>query len=158
VGDHPGETAKAFAAWEITQAHAQVIRTLLAGRSARRLDPGTGAFAESRLAQLARIHPPHEVKKLGEDLINTLDQDGPEPDTDLDNQINELHLSKSHDRLGGRITGRLDSPTFDAISQVLDGLGKPYADEHQTLTERQTDALGGNARTNPRRHHATRRR
>jgi hypothetical protein len=79
---------------------------------------------------------------MGRRLLDGLDQDGAEPDHELDNQTNELHVIRSPDGLGGWIKGRLDSVTFDALVQVIEALIKPCGDEGKARPERQADALG----------------
>jgi hypothetical protein len=82
------------------------------------------------------------LRRWGEALLNQLDTDGAEPDTDNDAQVNELRMSTSRDGAGSWVKGRLDSTTFDALTQSIKGLLKPEADEHKTLAQRQADALG----------------
>jgi 5-methylcytosine-specific restriction protein A len=97
---------------------------------------------EVQLAEWARVHRPDELSALGVRLIDGLDADGAEPDRDLDNQTNVLHLTRNCDGIGGRIKGQLDSPTFDALVQVISGTIKPHGHEAKTLPERQADAFG----------------
>ncbi|HEY1971553.1 MAG TPA: DUF222 domain-containing protein [Pseudonocardia sp.] len=123
----------------------QVFPTTLAGQpvDARRLSPQQWAGAERQCAQWAAVYNPHALRTLAEALIEQLDQDGDEPGVDADDQVNELHLSPDRrDGYGGHIRGRLDSATYDALAQALDGLAKPREDEGKTLAERRADALG----------------
>ncbi|HZZ50131.1 MAG TPA: DUF222 domain-containing protein, partial [Pseudonocardia sp.] len=135
-------TAAAFDSWAIDAAHAVVIRELLASGPARRLAPSVWAAVEVQLAEWARVHRPDELSDMGRRLLDGLDQDGAEPDHSLDNQTNSLHLTRNSDGIGGRIKGQLDSPTFDALVQVISGTIKPHDDEAKTLPERQADAFG----------------
>jgi hypothetical protein len=135
-------TAVAFAQWAIDQAHAVIIRSLLASAAAGRLSAGVWDAVEVKLAQWARLYRPEELATMGRQLIDDLDQDGPEPDYELDNQTNELHMTRSADGRGGRIKGHFDSATFDALTQVIEGLMKPHTDEGKSRPERQADAVG----------------
>jgi 5-methylcytosine-specific restriction protein A len=135
-------TATALGAFEIDLTHAEVIDQVLSSDAAGRVDPGRWADAETQLADWARLYTPGELRTMAEKLVESLDHDGAEPDHELDAQVNELHLTPSPDKIGGRIKGRLDSVTFEALSQALDGLIKPAADEHKSMAQRQADALG----------------
>jgi 5-methylcytosine-specific restriction protein A len=75
-------------------------------------------------------------------LSDGLDHDGAEPDHELDNQTNELHLAKAADGRGGWIKGRLDSVTFDELVQLIEAFIKSRTESGKTLPERQADALG----------------
>jgi 5-methylcytosine-specific restriction protein A len=135
-------TAVAFDSCSIDQAHALVIRTVLSSAPARRLSPQVWAAAERTLAEWAQVHRPDDLSELGHRLIDGLDQDGAEPDRELDDQTNELHLTRAADGIGGRIKGQLDSAAFDAFAQAIEGLLKPHLDEGKTRPQRQADALG----------------
>jgi 5-methylcytosine-specific restriction protein A len=135
-------TATALAAFEIDQAHAEVIDQVLAGAAARRLTPGVWADAEAQCADWARLYSPDELRGLAQRLVEGLDQDGAEADHALDAQVNELHLCGARDGIGGRLRGRFDSVTYDALTQVIKGLIKPETDEGKSLAQRQADALG----------------
>jgi 5-methylcytosine-specific restriction protein A len=135
-------TAAAFDSWSIDLDHAVVIRRLLASGPARRLDPERWVAAERQLARWAQEYHADQLSDMGRRLLDGLDQDGAEPDHELDNQTNELHVIRSPDGLGGWIKGRLDSVTFDALVQVIEALIKPCGDEGKARPERQADALG----------------
>ncbi|MGH3631917.1 MAG: DUF222 domain-containing protein, partial [Sciscionella sp.] len=109
--------------------------------SARRLTPRDWSDVETKLAELGRVFPPHDLAWMAERLIDRLDQDGAK-DREADAQLNELNLSRNRDGIGGRIKGRLDSSTFDALAQAIAGLLPPKDDEDKTLGQRQADALG----------------
>ena len=141
-------TATALGGWEIDRAHAEVIERALSTDAAGRLDPEVWASVEAQLADYARLYRPDELAKFAAQLIELLDQDGPPPE-DEDQQVNELHLSKSHTGGGGRIKGTLDAATFDVFARAIranltptesgdpTGLGRD-----KTLGERQAEALG----------------
>jgi len=133
-------TATVLGGWEIDRAHAEVIERALSSDAAGRLDPEVWTSVEATLADYARLHRPDELAKFAAKLIECLDQDGPPPE-DEDQQVNELHLSKSRTGGGGRIKGTLDAATFDvfarAIKANLTRLGRD-----KTLGERQAEALG----------------
>src|SRR5262249_32989405 len=69
-------------------------------------------------------------------LIELLDQDGPAPEDD-EPQINELYLAKSRHGSGGRITGRLDAPTFEVVARAI----RAHLVPGESLGERQAAAL-----------------
>jgi len=141
-------TATALGGWEIDRAHAEVIERALSTDAAGRLDPEVWASVEAQLADWARLYRPDELAKFAAQLIECLDQDGPPPE-DEDQQVNELHLSKSRTGGGGRIKGTLDAATFDVFARAIranltpaesgdpTGLGRD-----KTLGERQAEALG----------------
>jgi 5-methylcytosine-specific restriction protein A len=133
-------TAAALGAFEIDQAHAEVIERALHTDAARRIPPEQWAGLETQLAALARQHRPDQVAKLARELIELLDQDGPAPDEGAP-QINELYLAKSRHEVGGRITGRLDAPTFEVVARAIRAHVMP-GDGQQSLGERQAAALG----------------
>jgi uncharacterized protein DUF222 len=133
-------TAAALAAGEIDTSHAEVIEHALTTDAARRIDPPRWCAAEAQLAEWARLCRPDELARMAAELINQLDADGPEPAGDQ--QVNELYLTKSRDGVGGRVKGRLDSVTFEALTRALDATTKPDNPEHKTLGERQADTLG----------------
>jgi Domain of unknown function (DUF222)/HNH endonuclease len=138
-------TAAALGSWTIDHTHVQVIDSALASAAARRLAPQQWTDAERTLAGWAALYTPEQLRDLARGLIEQLDQDGAEPtddDVDADNQINELHLTPDSTHHGGRIKGQLDSPTFDALTQILDSLRDTATDDGKTLAERNADALG----------------
>ncbi|MGH3803505.1 MAG: DUF222 domain-containing protein, partial [Pseudonocardiaceae bacterium] len=90
---------------------------------------------------------PRELGVLAAQLIELLDQDGPEPDDREPAQVNELHLTRTPTHLGagagGRIKGVLDAVTFDALTTALGALTRtPTTGDTRTVGERQADALG----------------
>jgi hypothetical protein len=48
---------------------------------------------EAQLADLARIYPAHVLAGLAWELLEALDQDGAEPDRELDAQVDEVFLA-----------------------------------------------------------------
>jgi 5-methylcytosine-specific restriction protein A len=140
-------TATVFATGEVSVRHVEVIADALSSPEAGRLAPETWAGVEEQLAGYASLYPPRELASLARDLLTLLDQDGPEPDHGDPPQPDELHLTRNPAGGGGRIKGRLDAPTLDAVATALDALfkptaSKPCAEDPRTLPERQADALG----------------
>jgi 5-methylcytosine-specific restriction protein A len=130
-------TAAALASFEIDQAHAEVIERALHSEAARRIPPEQWASAEVQLAEWARQYRPDQLAVLAKQLIEVLDQDGPAPDDDSP-QVNELHLAKSRQGSGGRITGRLDAPTFEIVARAI----RAHLIPDGSLGEQQAAALG----------------
>jgi 5-methylcytosine-specific restriction protein A len=128
-------TAAALGGFEIDQAHAEVIERALHTEAARRIPPEQWAGLETQLAELARQHRPDELAHLARQLIEVLDQDGPAPD-EGEPQINELYLAKSRHGVGGRITGRLDAPTFEVMARAIRAHLMPGDDGHASLGAR----------------------
>jgi 5-methylcytosine-specific restriction protein A len=138
-------TATALGGWEIGQAHGEVIERALSTHAAGRLAPEVWAGVEMQLADWARLYRPDQLVRLATDVIEKLDQDGPAPE-DGDQLVNELHLARSRTGGGGRIKGRLDATTFDAVCRAIQASLTPNdpdnLDRGKTLGERQADALG----------------
>ncbi|MBB6374409.1 5-methylcytosine-specific restriction protein A [Pseudonocardia eucalypti] len=134
-------TATALGAFTIDQSHADVIENLLNSPTGRRLDPGVWRGAEKQLAEWAATCRPDEVRRLGTQLLKTLDQDGPEPE-DEKPQLNELYLYRCRNGQGGRVKGQLDTPTFTALSLALEAHRTSGDDDDKSLPERDADALG----------------
>jgi len=135
AGTHPGALTEQWTALE----------RLLSSDAAQRLDPETWAGVEAQLADAARQYRPNELAHHGATLIELLDQDGPPPD-DADQLVNELHLAKSRTGGGGRIKGRLDAATFDAVKRAIRASLPPVEPDplgrDKSLGERQAEALG----------------
>ncbi|MEU7815671.1 DUF222 domain-containing protein [Pseudonocardia sp. NPDC049154] len=136
-------TATVFACGEAGLRHVEVIARLLASGPARRLDPETWAGAEVQLAGKAGIYTPSELHTWGTQLIEILDQDGPEPDDSPPAQLNELRISRFRTRSGGKVSGRFDDAAmFDAIAAAVDAGAAPRdTDDQRTTAERQAEAL-----------------
>ncbi len=135
------DTAAVFAAGEVSLRHVEVIADALGSSAAGRLSPEVWAGAEQQLAARAREYRPRELASFARDLITTLDQDGPEPDHGDGEQVNELYLATRPGGAGGRITGVLDAPSFDALRTALDTLSTPTAEDQRSLAERRGDGL-----------------
>jgi hypothetical protein len=135
-------TSEVFAAGRASLRHVDVIARLLACPAARRLLPDVWAGAEAQLAAKAGEWTPSELLDWGARLIDTLDQDGPEPDEEP-KPINELHLTRHRGRPGGTLRGHYDdAELFDAIAAAVDAQSRPVdADERRTPAQRQAEAL-----------------
>ncbi|MDT7559172.1 MAG: hypothetical protein QOI68_3642, partial [Pseudonocardiales bacterium] len=69
-------TAMALGAFEIDQAHVEVIDRVLNSDAAGRIDPVDWASLEVQLADLARLHGPDSLARQAWGLLELLDQDG----------------------------------------------------------------------------------
>jgi Domain of unknown function (DUF222)/HNH endonuclease len=140
---HLPHTADAFTIGNTSLRHVEVIARLLAGPAARRLSPSVWAGAEAQLAAMSGDYTPSELLDWGTRLIATLDQDGPEPNDDEPDPVNELHLSRHRGRPGGTLRGHYDDAAmFDAIATAVDAQSRPAdADERRTPAQRQAEAL-----------------
>ncbi|MCW0211791.1 MAG: HNH endonuclease [Pseudonocardia sp.] len=137
-------TAGVFASGDAGLRHVEVIARVLDTGPARRLSPETWAGAEARLAAKAAIYTPTELHTWGTQLIEILDQDGPEPSDDGPRpQVDELRISRFGNRPGGKLSGRFDDAAmFDAIAATIDAGAAPRdADDERTIPQRQADAL-----------------
>ena len=135
-------TADGFAQGRTSLRHVEVITRLLNSAAAGRLSPEAWAGAEVQLAGWAGQYTPRELHEWGKALVETLDQDGAEPDDRPPARVNELFLSRLPDG-GGKIKGRFDDAAmFDAIAAVIDAKAKPLtADDDRPLGQRQAEAL-----------------
>ena len=119
-------TARSFAAGGCSLRAVEVIARVLATPAAQRLSPEVWAAAEERLAAVADEYSPADLQAWGGALVETLDQDGPEPDDRPRAQLNELHLTRHAAGSGGRIRGRFDDPAmFAAIASAVDAHAAP---------------------------------
>jgi Domain of unknown function (DUF222) len=134
------DTARLFAAGEIGLRHVEVIADALGSPAAGRLAPQVWAAADQQLAQRAREYRPRQLVWFARDLINTLDQDGPEPRDADEGQVNELLLAAQPGG-GGRLTGVLDAPSFEALLAALDPFTTPQPEERRSLAQRRGDGL-----------------
>lgn len=135
--------AAVFAAAGCNARHVEVVARVLGSDAAGRLAPDVWAAAEEQLAAQAGSYSPADLQSWGTELVEKLDQDGPEPDDRPPPQINELFLTRNPNGSGGRIKGRIDDAAmYDAIATVVDAHAKPLdgADE-RTSGERQAEAL-----------------
>jgi 5-methylcytosine-specific restriction protein A len=74
-------TGKAFAAGQAGLRHVEVIAALLNTAEARRITDGRRAGLEEQLAGMAAEYPPAHLRGLGTQLLEALDDDGPNPTT-----------------------------------------------------------------------------
>ncbi|HEY0812916.1 MAG TPA: DUF222 domain-containing protein [Pseudonocardia sp.] len=139
---HLPRTAEVFAAGATSLRHVDVVARLLATPAARRLAPQVWAGAEAELAAKSGDYTPMELLEWGTRLIDTLDEDGPEPG-DEPEPVNELHLTRHRGRPGGVLKGHFDDAAmFDAIAAAVDAPSRPVdADERRTSPQRQAEAL-----------------
>ena len=137
-------TAEMFDAGQAGLRHVEVIAKVLGSRAAGRLAPQVWAAAEAELAAHADQYSPTELQAWGTELVDKLDQDGPEPDDDRpDPEINELRLVRHRNRTGGKLLGRFDDAAmFDAIATVIDARSRPTsAEQTREPAQRQAEAL-----------------
>jgi len=136
-------TAEVFAAGAARLRHVEVVAKVFSSPAAGRLTPEVWAGAEAELADKATAYTPSELLTYGTTLIDTLDQDGPEPDDRPPVQVNELHVTRNNGRPGGTLKGRFDDAAmFDAIATVIDAKSTPLTgDDHRSIPERQAEAL-----------------
>ena len=136
-------TAQQFATGAASLRHVEVITRVLAGPSAQRLAPTVWSGAEAELAAHADRYTPSELLEWGCRLVDTLDQDGPEPDDRPPDPVNEVHLQRFRGRAGGTLKGHFDDAAmFDAIAAVVDAQARPIDSEDQrTQAQRQAEAL-----------------
>jgi 5-methylcytosine-specific restriction protein A len=136
-------TGAVLAEGRITVAHAEAIVDVLHGPAARRLQPETWAGAEEQIAHYAATtrSTPGDVAAWARQLLDLLDQDGPEP-ADEPDQVNELHRTPNRSGTGGRIRGELNGPVWEALDTLLATLTKPCPDDDRSLVQREADALG----------------
>ncbi len=136
-------TGKAFAAGQAGLRHVEVIAALLGSPEAMRITDGQRAGLEEQLAGMAAEFPPAQVRKLGTQLLEALDDDGPEPDDNPPEPVNRLLVRRHRNGAGGTITGRFDDAAmFDAIATVIDAKAKPLdRDDQRPTGQRQAEAL-----------------
>lgn len=130
-----------FAAGETSLRHVEVIVEALGTEAAARLTPADWAGVEQQLAEHAKSYRPRELAQLTSDVIELLDQDGPEPDDQEPVQLNELHLSRTATGVGagGRVTGTLDAVAYDALATALGALSRPTTNDLRSVGERHAD-------------------
>ncbi|MHA6631008.1 DUF222 domain-containing protein [Pseudonocardia sichuanensis] len=136
-------TAKVFAAGQASLRHVSVIAGLLATAAAGRLADGQRAGVEEELPTKTGEFRPADLRRWGTQLIEALDDDGPDPNDTRPAPVNELHLRRNRDGSGGKITGRFeDAALFDAIANVIDTNSTPLGkDDQRPTAQRQAEAL-----------------
>ncbi|MDN5747114.1 MAG: HNH endonuclease [Pseudonocardia sp.] len=136
-------TAAVFDSGAASLRHVEVVARVLGSEAAGRLTPETWAGAEAQLAGWIPDCTPAELQVRGTQLVDALDADGPEPDDRPRPPVNELHLHRSPDGIGGRLSGRYDDAAmFDAIASIVDAGAKPRtAEDDRTPAQRQAEAL-----------------
>jgi uncharacterized protein DUF222/HNH endonuclease len=136
-------TAERFATGSTSLRHVEVITRVLGGPAAQRLSPAVWSGAEAALAAHADQYTPTELLEWGTRLVDTLDQDGPEPGDRPPAAVNEVHLQHFRGRPGGTLKGHFDDAAmFDAIAAVVDAHARPAdADDQRTQAQRQAEAL-----------------
>jgi len=134
-------TAAAFKTGAADLRHVEVVARVLGSDAAGRLDPQRWTAAEAQLAAWIPDCTPTELQARGEQLLEVLDADGPEPDDRPEPRVNELHLQRH--RSGGRLVGRFDDAAmFDAIATLVDAHAAPRtAEDDRTPAQRQAEAL-----------------
>ncbi|BBG01334.1 MULTISPECIES: HNH endonuclease signature motif containing protein [Pseudonocardia] len=136
-------TATVFASGEVSLRHVEVISALLGSAPATRLDTGTLAGAEEALAGQALLSTPAELHTWGTQLLEALDQDGPEPDDAPPPETNQLRITRHRNRPGGTLRARYDDAAmFDRIAAALDAMSAPSdPDDARDHAERAAEAL-----------------
>ena len=83
------------------------------------------------------------MRTWGSELIEKLDEDGPEPDDRPPAPVNELHLLPHRGRPGGSVKGRFDDPAlYDAIATLIDAKAAPRTgDDERSAAQRQAEAF-----------------
>jgi 5-methylcytosine-specific restriction protein A len=136
-------TAQVFAAGQARLRHVEVIAKLLDLPAARRLAPHRWAGAEATLAATACEFTPSGLQSWGAELIEKLDDDGPEPDDHPPAPVNELHLLPHRARAGGTLKATFDDPAlYDAIAALIDTKAAPRtSDDDRSPAQRRAEAL-----------------
>jgi hypothetical protein len=136
-------TAAAFEEGAAGLRHVEVVARVLGSAAAARLDPQRWAGAEAQLAAWIAECTPSELQARGEQLLEVLDADGPEPEERPEPSVNELHLQRNRGGGGGRLVGRFDDAAmFDAIATLVDAQAAPRtAEDDRTPGQRQAEAL-----------------
>ncbi|MEQ3553257.1 DUF222 domain-containing protein [Pseudonocardia nematodicida] len=136
-------TAERFADGRLSLRHVDVIATVLSSHAARRIDPARLEAAEQTIAEHACVYNPSELHSWATQLVEALDEDGPEPDDAPPPEINTVKVIPNRTGGGGRITGRYDDAVmFDAIATALDALSAPKDNlDDRSWDERTADAL-----------------
>jgi Domain of unknown function (DUF222)/HNH endonuclease len=137
-------TAAAFETGTASLRQVEVVARVLGSDAAGRLDPQRWAGAEAQLTAWIPDCTPTELQARGEQLLEALDADGPEPDERPEPSVNELHLLRRRGGGGGgRLVGRFDDAAmFDAIATLVEAQAAPRtAEDDRTPAQRQAEAL-----------------
>jgi 5-methylcytosine-specific restriction protein A len=119
-------TAAVFDDGAASLRHVEVIARVLDSAAAGRLTPQVWAAAEEQLAGWIPDCTPNELHARAVQLVDALDADGPEPDDRPEPQVNELHLHRNPDGIGGTLKASYtDAAMFDAIATLIDTTAKP---------------------------------
>lgn len=135
-------TAAVFAAGGCSLRHVETVAKVLGTAAAGRLAPDVWGGAEVELADKTGEYTPSELATWGTALVESLDQDGPEPDDCGPAEVNEVYLLR-RGAGGGTLRGRFDDAAmFDAIAAVIDAKAKPLTgDDSRSVPQRQAEAL-----------------
>jgi 5-methylcytosine-specific restriction protein A len=136
-------TAKVYAAGDCSLRQVEVVAKVLASPPARRLAPPVWAAAEEQLAAKAGEYSPADLQVWGAALVETLDQDGVEPEKHGPAQVNELFLSRNPHGPEGGSRGGSTTPRCTTRSPPS---STPHpaprtADDDRTSAQRQAEAL-----------------
>ncbi|WP_219414055.1 DUF222 domain-containing protein [Pseudonocardia nigra] len=136
-------TAAAFAAGAIGLRHVEVIATLMASPAAERIDADRLAHAEPILAERAAEYTPTQLHTWSADLIDKLDQDGPEPDDNPPGPDQRAHDHPAHRAPRRHRERPVRRPSaVDNIAALRDAKAKPSGtDDHRMMPQRQAEAL-----------------
>ena len=136
-------TAEAFHAGRAGLRQVEVIARLMTSPPATRLDPATWAGAEAQLAERVDDYTPSQLRTWGTQLLELLDQDGPEPEDPTPGDGNELLFGRDRRGNGGWLKARYtDAAMYDLIATLIDAKATPLTtDDHRPLGQRQADAL-----------------
>ena len=136
-------TAAVFAAGAASVRHVEVVARVLGSDAAGRLDPPRWAGAEAQLAAWIPDCTPTELQTRGEQLLEVLDADGPEPDDRPEPCGERAAPAAPPRRRRGQVVGRFDDAAmFDAIATLVDAQAAPRtAEDDRTPAQRQAEAL-----------------
>ncbi|MFB9745495.1 DUF222 domain-containing protein, partial [Pseudonocardia sulfidoxydans] len=95
-------TAAVFAAGDCSGRHVEIIARVLDTPPARRLTRDIWTAAEAQIAAKAGDYSPADLQAWATALVETLDQDGPEPDDRPPAPVNELLVTRNPHGAGGR--------------------------------------------------------
>lgn len=101
------------------------------------------AAVEGEIAAKAGDYSPADLQSWATALVETLDQDGAQPEDRPPPVVNELLLTRHRDGSGGKIKGRIDDALmYDAIATAVDAKATPRtAEDQRSVGQRQAEAL-----------------